>query len=398
MFRKIVTELAYSPALAGNLGRYIKQLRIERSRRQIGLIFLVLAMVMQIFATVFPPESANANNPSTFIDGGVQSINDYLAHYDQNTGNSKSLLLSLGVSRDEIAAAKLVEYTPPTTSYIWSMYNNREENSNEYFFTTNTTQAVAYYHLSSSSRSFPAFVGTSAQIGVFAIQRATASLLTEKRPLSFCDTWLASPNQPLRITSFSGYSNDGCADKIDTSLTAREISSTAEGIEKLHPSNRIAYTLTMKNTSDKDIAVIPSVNLEDALEYSRVLDYGGGDYNYDTTNLTWPTVTIAPNTSVERTVIIQLLPVIPATAEGKYITRSYDCTITVSFGTTLSNPVSCPPTKYVELFTHTLPDYSVKHSLLLSFVFLATVIFLYLRARQLLHELYIIRHNHLGGL
>ena len=107
MFRKIVTELAYSPALAGNLGHYIKQLRNETSRRQIGLIFVSLAVIVQLFANLFPPESANAHDPTTFIDGGIPSIDEYLNHYDKNDGNIQSLLNSLGIKRSEIKAAKL---------------------------------------------------------------------------------------------------------------------------------------------------------------------------------------------------------------------------------------------------------------------------------------------------
>src|SRR5690606_6594495 len=86
MFRKIVTELAYSPAVAGELTSYIRRLRQEKNRRQIGLIFIGLALVVQSFAALYPPESANTHNSWAFIEGGVRSMDEYLNYYDENTG------------------------------------------------------------------------------------------------------------------------------------------------------------------------------------------------------------------------------------------------------------------------------------------------------------------------
>jgi len=60
MFRKIVSNLTFSPALVGQLGFYAKRLRKEEATRRVGLIFTALALVVQGFAVFTPPESANA--------------------------------------------------------------------------------------------------------------------------------------------------------------------------------------------------------------------------------------------------------------------------------------------------------------------------------------------------
>jgi hypothetical protein len=91
MFRKLVSNLAFSPALVGQIGFYAKRLRKEEATRRIGLIFTVLALVVQSFAVFSPPEAANASSPSNFIPGGVKTLNDYLKNYDQNTNNIKDL-------------------------------------------------------------------------------------------------------------------------------------------------------------------------------------------------------------------------------------------------------------------------------------------------------------------
>ena len=54
MFRKIVSNLPFSPALVGQLGFYAKRLKKEETTRRLGLIFIALALVVQSLA-VFQP-------------------------------------------------------------------------------------------------------------------------------------------------------------------------------------------------------------------------------------------------------------------------------------------------------------------------------------------------------
>ena len=185
---------------------------------------------------------------------------------------------------------------------------------------------------------------------------------------------------------------------LSTSLSGHKVASGSKELGTFGASDRIAYTISIKNTGQDAIATIPSVNIEDALEYSRILDYGGSEYDFDTKNLTWPTTTLEPGAESKRTFIVQLLPTIPATANGEYIKRSYDCEITILFGNKLSNPVDCPPAKYIEKVSEILPGASLSTNLFASVALVAVSVFLYARSRQLLTELYIIRHNHLGGL
>lgn len=63
MFRKLVSNLSFSPALIGQLSFYAKRLRKEEATRRVGLIFTVLALVVQSFAVFQAPEAANASTP-----------------------------------------------------------------------------------------------------------------------------------------------------------------------------------------------------------------------------------------------------------------------------------------------------------------------------------------------
>ena len=111
MFRKIVSNLAFSPALVGQLGFYAKRLRKEEATRRIGLIFTALALVVQSFAIFTPPESANAANGNNIIYGGVKSKADLLSVYDRNKDSAghtdiQQIYSYFGITRQDIINGK----------------------------------------------------------------------------------------------------------------------------------------------------------------------------------------------------------------------------------------------------------------------------------------------------
>ena len=71
MFRKLVSNLAFSPALVGQLGFYAKRLRKEESVRRLGLIFTAFALVVQFFAVFQALEPATAADATDMVYGGV---------------------------------------------------------------------------------------------------------------------------------------------------------------------------------------------------------------------------------------------------------------------------------------------------------------------------------------
>jgi|GEM_PF-1343313 len=65
MFRKLVSSLPFSPALVGQLGLYARRLSREQATRRLGLIFTLLALVVQSFALINPPEPTYAASPTS---------------------------------------------------------------------------------------------------------------------------------------------------------------------------------------------------------------------------------------------------------------------------------------------------------------------------------------------
>lgn len=105
MFRKLVSNLPFSPALVGQLGFYTRRLKKEQATRRLGLIFTALAVAVQSFAVFNPPEQALASNQSDVIPGGVSTEKDVLKVYDlgaKSKNDFKDLLDYYGVTRTEL--------------------------------------------------------------------------------------------------------------------------------------------------------------------------------------------------------------------------------------------------------------------------------------------------------
>ncbi len=115
MFRKIVSNLPFSPTLVGQLGFYAKRLRKEEATRRVGLIFTALALVVQSFAVFTPPESANASSGSNIIYGGFKDKNDLLGIYDRNNDGSghtdiQQIYTLFGITRQDIANGNMASF------------------------------------------------------------------------------------------------------------------------------------------------------------------------------------------------------------------------------------------------------------------------------------------------
>lgn len=122
MFRKIVSNLTFSPALVGQLGFYAKRLRKEEATRRIGLIFTALALVVQSFAVFTPPESANAANGNNVIYGGFKSKSELLSIYDRNQDSAghkdlQQIYKEFGITRQDLSNGS------------WKSFNSRDFNS-----------------------------------------------------------------------------------------------------------------------------------------------------------------------------------------------------------------------------------------------------------------------------
>jgi hypothetical protein len=398
MFRKTITRLAYSPALAEELTIYARKLRREEAKRQIGLIFIVLALIIQSFAVLFPPESANAGNTTDFIEGGFGTVDDYLGYYDQNTRDIKDLLTSLGISRDDIKAARAGDLKPATGLIEWKLASRGDEDDTPYeFMKSDGTTKTAYYQPFRAGDS-SMYVGFSSSAGQLALMRASGNLVTEAAVVSGnCISDAAVPVAAPVPVSLKDI--ERCNISLKAGLSAHNLSTgTLAASRNAGASDRIMYTLTVTNNESRPVLIPLSIGLTDIMEYAELIDKGGAQFNQDTKNLTWTATAVSPGTTLTRSFIIKLLPVIPSTATGQNDPSSYDCVLSGAFGETLRIPVACPLSKSIERITRELPPSSLQANLVSAFVISVVVAYFYARSRQLRTELRLIRHNHQGNL
>lgn len=386
MFRKLVANLSFSPALIHEVGFYARRLRKEEATRRLTILFVVLALVVQSLAIFSPPESANASSEQDLIRGGVAGMADFLARYDDNEASIKDIFSAAGITRSEIERAEEGSVSSKDDLLVMGRFaqfgstqgevpfsytkSDNGEASTTYMAPLrlwDTNEAARY-----NGTSYQAWIGQSSKLGWFAILKNCGNLATKVLPDA---TKKASPQMKETITA------------VNLTQNAPAETVTAQA------GDRISYTIKSENTTSSALLATLAIPLTDVLEYSRLIDNGGGLIDDQSKTLSWPSVKLAPGLSQQRTYVVQVLDPIPATPTGKSNSTSYDCAMNSSFGTASSIRVNCPPAKNIETVVGIFPVVGIFGNLIFAGVIAVFSIYFYLRTRQLKSEIRLIRHN-----
>lgn len=534
MFRKLVSNLNFSPALVGQLGFYAKRLRKEESTRRIGLIFTALALVVQSFAVFSPPESANAASSQDLVYGGVTSVEDFLGYYDRNENNVRDIYTAAGVTRGEIAAAQYSTFNSKDVAYsvghnarfsaaqgeVAFNYAREQGGNGTVYISPNRLWDTLPYTIENGS-TYYAWIGHSDKLGWFAIMKNCGNLAMQvipppppppvcpagtigtppnctvpPAPAAACTgltirsitrtkvnltatanvvngatisayTYTITDSKGKQILQKSSANATGsdtitadiaavgtykatvsvttsvgekidascnktiiipapdkcplnpdltvedknclpcpgnptiwvkdaeCAAQIIESKVAKNL--TKDGVDATtilgEASNRIAYTITTKNVGLLPTSTPIKEELSDTLEYSRIIDNGGGTYDEKTQTLTWESVTLKPGQSETRTFVVQLASTIASTARGGSNLSSYDCIMNNTFGNAVSISVDCPAPKVIENVVAELPHTGATENMLFAGIVLSLVTYFYARTRQVKTEVRLIRRD-----
>ncbi|MFZ1250407.1 MAG: hypothetical protein WAR37_03110 [Candidatus Microsaccharimonas sp.] len=330
MFKKIVSQLSFSPALVGQLGFYAHRLRKEQATRRLGLIFVALALVVQSLVVFQPPEAANASNNNDFIPGGLglgssRSLNNFLGPYDRNERNLKDIFNYFGISREEITSTYFGKFrVGDKKSYG---YENRAGSvtipiTDAGFNTVNTIygRPLTIWGNSPDSEMY-AYIGHSSKIGWFAILQVCGNLVTDVYPEA-----PTPPPAPANIVASKSAINS--TQNIDATKSAAK------------ENDKITYTVNATNTGGTAKTVDFSDNLSEVLSYSKLTDNGGGTFNTTTKVLSWPSANLGPGASVSHTYTVQM--------NSSLVTTKTNCAMRNSFiSNIITVPVACstPPAK-----------------------------------------------------
>lgn len=383
MFRKLVSNLPFSPALIHDVGFYAKRLRNEEATRRLTVLFVVLAVVMQSLTMFSPPESANASSEQDIIPGGVSDLNDFLLRYDHNSDDVKDILNTLGITRTEIAASKSAAINSTNNLYVMTRYGQFSSSSSEAALSyqrsiggVDTRYFSPLSAITDRRQSFDGWIGQSASIGWFGIIKSNGSIATKGIP----PVVSATGDQATAMTKSIKASNLTQASDNASNSPAR-------------PLDKITYTLSAKNTSGATATTTFNLQISDILEYSTLIDGGGGSLDSKTATLSWPQVRLAPGENQERTFVVQLLSQIPTTPTGQSNPSSYDCVMNASFGDNIHVPVDCPAIKGAEGIIGQLPTTGIFTNIVFASILGIISVYFYARTRQMKKEIRIIRHN-----
>ncbi len=515
MFRKIVSNLPFSPALVGQLGFYAKRLKREEATRRIGLIFVVLALIMQSLAVFQPPESANASNTNDMVPGGLgNSLSNFIRPYDANKNHLRDVMNYAGITRSEITSAKYTSWIVKNKlswgfshrfSYAQGERRHDIKDSQGRLITTVYSRPNKLFN--GYNTRIWGWVGHSEKMGWFAIMNNCGNLMTDTvppppppppSPVAACTSVLvkkigrrdvqlsgsASRGNGATINSYTFSISDSsgkvvhtekvnsnatnvtinknitmentgtynvklvvstslgdktsqscttkftvsppdkcpvnpdltvedkecqpcpgddtlwikdpdCSAKIVQSKTATNISRGFIDASSVmaKANDQISYTLSIENTGLIKETVKIEEHLEDVLEYSSLVDTGGGTLDESTKILSWPDALLEPGLKQTRTFVIRLVDPIPATPQGISDESSYDCVMTNTFGNSIDVPVDCPIPKILEQAVTELPQTGPATNIAFSSVVLALTTYFYARSRQTKKEVRLIRHQ-----
>jgi len=329
MFKKIVSQLSFSPALVSQLGFYARRLRKEQATRRLGLVFVALALVVQSLVVFQPPEPANASSNNDFIVGGLgtgsaRSLNNFLGPYDRNERNLKDVFNYFGITREEITSSTFTQFAMGTKKSYG--FENRAGSTTipitDSSFNTVTTIYGRPLSIWGGSPNdlYWGYVGHSSKIGWFAILQACGNLVTENYP--------EKPTPPAPANIVAGKTAVNSTQNVDATKSAAK-----EG-------DKVTYTVNVKNTGGTAKSVSMDDNLTEVLKYSKLTSTGGGTLNATTKVLSWPAVNLTPGASVSKSYTVQM--------NSSLISTTTECTMRNNFiDKIVTVPVACstPPAK-----------------------------------------------------
>jgi hypothetical protein len=444
MFKKLLSNLPFNPSLIGQVAFYSRRMREESSVRRTGLVFLVLAMVLQLFAVTSPPQPTLAGSSNDLLWDGFNTQAEAVGYCQANTQDFATILDYYRVSCGAVAAAgdtwikstdqgggldslgrNPVANPSPRNGNNWDIYQV------DVGLASLLTMKDLQYWDSYGSSSYHVLEVTNADNVTMWIMFDCGNIVTFGRyapppppappvipppPVDACplrpgfqnttEECDACPNIPgNQNTSDECYpcpearqdsSDNACLELWKGASNESQHIADANGT-KAKAGDVILYKLFVKNKGSitmQDFVV--EENLNDVLEYARVTNQHGG--NLDSHNIIrWPAEDIAPGQTIEKHITVKVKDPIPQTPSPVSDPGSFDLLMTnVFYGSSVTIKLPQPPVKRIEQATK-LPDTGPGTSLAIGFGLTAIVGYFFARSKLFATELEIVRDDFASG-
>ncbi len=113
MFRKLVSNLPFNPSLIGQLSFYAKRMHQETYVRRLGILMVSLALFVQMFAVISPPEPTLARAGNDVIPGGAVGNTDQakqgslVNHCNANRYEFATILTHFQISCQDLSSGQV---------------------------------------------------------------------------------------------------------------------------------------------------------------------------------------------------------------------------------------------------------------------------------------------------
>lgn len=430
MFEKLISSLPTNPSLLHQLSFYGKRMRGEQSVRRLGLLFIVLAFLVQFFAVLSPPQSTVAASNNDLVNGGINSA-AYAANICRaNTGNYGGILANYGISCDAVAGSPTV--TLNSNDYNRSLYSmgrlpyglQGETPVNisgstyylRYLWAWDTGASSTYTALKVVSSTGATYFllyncGNLVSIGLPqppppppppppAICKYDHSIPATSNKCVVCqyNNTITESNANCKPCTASLSSADTLAcvviHKSATNLTqsvADANNTTAQ------PNDKIEYTLYAQNKGKATVkGYVFTEDLSDVLDYATVDNLNGGTINQNG-QVTWPKLNIKAGDTVTEKLTVIVKSVIPQTPASSSDPGHFNLIMTNVYGNTINIHVPGSPAKTIETAAAVLPNTGPGTTLFLGAVIVILAGYFFSRARLLADETTIAVHDNISG-
>lgn len=419
MFRKLVSNLPFSPQLLSQLSFYGKRLSREGATRKLVVIFSVLAMGLQFFSIVVPAERTNATQ-SNQLDPEAASTPGCEISIVNGPGNNGIKVNPTGT----IASATVVvtnhpNCSKPVTLAVWKLPNasGKPLSAQEFFGSSGGMYGPGKHKISVGLPDCYWQVDLLGQLRPKSIygdanyqwpQDALANYrLGGSKSCKSSPTPTPSPSPspspsptPPPACDGTGSGGSQCivlSKKISNLSRPKDDPLFLEANNStVHAGETLQYTLFVRNPSTvviKDFIV--KENVTDILEYADITDLSGAKLSGQ--EITWPAISIRQGQTVAKTFKVKIKDPVPTTPASSAMPFSFDGCLENAYGESRTKVcVDKPVPKVIEETSSELPNTGVSLNVALTTGFVILVTYFFLRNRQLVKEIGLIKHDYVG--
>jgi uncharacterized repeat protein (TIGR01451 family) len=420
MFNKLLRNLPFNPSLIQQVSFYAKRLRKEASIRRLGVIFVVLAMAVQLFAVIAPPQPSLAVSGNDLIPGGFtsQEAAIFLCTAD-SYGYGTILKNFYGITCGNVAAGTV--QTIGSRDYggqLYSMGRLPYGKVGEFAVTINGAGVFYMRPLWSwdtgAESHYTAVVGHNIFGVPFILLFNCGNLVIVGKPAppvppppppptpipTPCpyDSSLTADDSACKPCALSSDQTDttACLQLSKTATNTTENITDANGTTA-QPGDIINYTLTATNTGKGTIkGFVIEESLASDLQYANLIDLHGGTINAQD-EASWPAVDLSPGASTSAYITTQVKNPVPQTPTSTSDPGSFNLTMTDVYGNTINIKVPGSIPKVTAQVTTALPNTGPGTSIFIGFVLTAIVGYFFARSRLMSKELDIVRKEYVVG-